>query len=140
MTSKQIQLVKRSWLTVAALDEEIVGQLFYTRLFEVNPELKPLFKNPMNSQYRKLISMIGFVIARLDALDDIIEEVQKLAQRHVKYGVQERHYAMVGAALLWTLQKGLNDIWNQELEEAWIACYTLLSAAMIQASSEVIPS
>ena len=79
--------------------------------------------------------MISYVIHRLDRLDTVIEDVKKLALRHVQYGVKENHYAMVGAALLWTLEKGLSDLWNQEIQEAWVACYTLLSSAMIEASS-----
>jgi nitric oxide dioxygenase len=70
-------------------------------------------------------------------LDRIIEEIQKLAARHVQYGVHPDHYAPVGQALLWTLEKGLGKSWNKEAEAAWIKCYTILSAAMIGASAEV---
>ena len=75
--------------------------------------------------------MIGYVIAKLDALDVILDEVSKLARRHVQYGVRDEHYTTVGAALLWTLEKGLGPKWNTELEVAWICCYTILADAMI---------
>ena len=80
--------------------------------------------------------MIGYVINKLDALDDILDEVSKLAQRHVQYGVKDEHYLVVGEALLWTLEKGLAGHWNEEMKESWTACYTILSNAMIQASQE----
>ena len=60
-----------------------------------------------------------------------------MAQRHVQYGVNEMHYQTVGAALLWTLQKGLGKGWHTELEEAWACCYASLSSAMVAASKEV---
>jgi len=136
MTTRQTEMVKASWQHIAELDAVIVGHLFYTRLFEAHPEVKHLFKSPVPEQSKKLLYMISYVIARLDKLEDIMEDVQRLAQRHVRYGVKEMHYEMVGAALIWTLQKGLADTWNKELEEAWITCYRLLSSAMIDASQE----
>ena len=134
MNARQINLVKSTWSIVAQLEPEVVGSLFYTRLLETNPELKTIFHTPVAEQSRKLISMISYVINKLDKLESVIDEVKKLAVRHVRYGVKEQHYAKVGAALLWTLEKGLSDMWNEEIEAAWIACYTILSGAMIQAS------
>ena len=136
MTKQQIESIKASWQFVATLDDTIVGELFYTRLLEVNPELKALFKSPRPEQSRKLVAMIGYIVVKLDKLDDLAEDIQRLAQRHVHYGVQEKHYEVVGAALVWTLKKGLGEYWNTELEEAWINCYTILSAAMIDAGQE----
>ena len=135
MNSKQISLVKGTWHLVEQLDSQTVGSLFYSRLLDENPELRPLFRTPVPEQSKKLITMISYVIHRLDRLDTVIEDVKKLALRHVQYGVKENYYAMVGAALLWTLEKGLSDLWNQEIQEAWVACYTLLSSAMMEASN-----
>jgi hemoglobin-like flavoprotein len=53
--------------------------------------------------------MINYVIIKLDKLEDILDEVVKLAQRHVSYGVKPDHYRVVGEALLWTLEKGLDE-------------------------------
>jgi len=82
--------------------------------------------------------MISYVIAKLDNLEEIAGEVGKLAVRHSAYGVRAEHYAMVGEALLWTLEKGLQESWNAETEEAWTVCYRILSNAMIVASSQDI--
>ncbi|MDF2189997.1 globin domain-containing protein [Paraflavitalea sp. CAU 1676] len=134
MTTEQIHLVKRSWTLVACMPAEEVGKLFYTRLFELAPHLQHLFKSPQPEQSRKLIAMINYVINRLDSLEDILDEVAKLAQRHVQYGVKEEHYQVVGQALLWTLEKGLDKFWHPALKEAWVVCYTTLSGAMISVS------
>ncbi len=135
MTPHQISLIKRSWALVAQLDKEIVGALFYNRLFEIAPEVKPMFsRTTLPEQSKKLLTMLTYVIGKLDRLDDILDEVKKLAQRHVHYGVKDEHYTAVGSALLWTLEAGLGNGWTTELQEAWTSCYTLLSGAMIASS------
>jgi nitric oxide dioxygenase len=138
MTTKNIELVKNSWALVAAMDMETVGALFYNRLFEIAPEVKPMFsKTTIPGQSKKLLAMLSYVIAKLDKLDDIIDEVAKLAQRHEGYGVKAAHYTAVGAALLWTLEQGLGTQWNEELKAAWVDVYTILSGAMINAAKVV---
>ena len=134
MTTKQIDLVKTSWAIVATIDPVTVGGLFYNRLFEIAPQLRPMFRNPVPEQSKKLLAMIHYVISKLDKLEDILDEVAKLAKRHVSYGVKPDHYSVVGEALLWTLEKGLGEKWNHEVREAWTICYQVLSSAMINAS------
>ena len=138
MTSYQISLIKKSWAQVAQIDAETVGSLFYNRLFEIAPEVKPMFsRTSLPEQSKKLLHMLAYIINKLDKLDDILSEVKKLAQRHIHYGVKDEHYTAVGSALLWTLEKGLGDNWIPELESAWIECYTVLSGAMIASSHQM---
>lgn len=138
MNNHQIALVKKTFGLVATIPAETVGDLFYNRLFEISPEIRPMFeRTSLPEQSRKLISMLAYVVGKLDNLSSIIDEVAKLAQRHVKYGVEPKHYQPVGAALLWTLEKGLGENWNEEVKEAWIRCYSTLSGAMIQACEEI---
>ncbi len=139
MKSNTINLVKNSWGLVAKIDMETVGSLFYNRLFEIAPNVKPMFsRTSMAEQSKKLLSMLGYIISKLDKLDDIIDEVAKLAKRHTQYGVKEAHYTAVGTALLWTLEKGLGEHWNTELKAAWTEVYTVLANAMITAQKETI--
>ena len=132
MTHKQIEIVKSTWAMVSTIDPVAVGALFYNRLFEIAPQVKHLFRNPMPEQSRKLLSMIQYVISKLDRLEDILDEVAQLAQRHGKYGVKPAHFTVVGEALLWTLEQGLGEHWNEETKDAWTKCYLTLSSAMIQ--------
>jgi len=86
-------------------------------------------------QSKKLLATLSYVISKLDTLDSIIDEVAKLAQRHVQYGVEAKHYSYVGAALLLTLEQGLGELWTEDVKQAWSTCYGILSSAMINASS-----
>jgi hemoglobin-like flavoprotein len=134
MTPRQIDIVKTSW-QLAAANADTVGPLFYETLFEIAPEVKPMFnRTTVPEQSKKLLSMLSYVVGKLDSLEDILDEVGKLAQRHVKYGVQDRHYSYVGAALLMTLEKGLGNAWNDEVKDAWTTCFGILSSAMMNAA------
>lgn len=130
MTDRQILLVKNSWSFVIVNSEE-AGQLFYSRLFEVAPEVRHMFKGNTKEQAKKLMNMVTLIVSKLQKLDDILDEIKHLAQRHGKYGAHPAHYAVVGECLIWTLQQGLAEKWNTEVEEAWVKVYGILSDAMI---------
>ena len=80
------------------------------------------------------MQMISVAVRGLDDLDALVPAVQALGKRHVGYGVKDEHYATVGSALLWTLEKGLGAAWNAELQAAWTTIYTLLADTMKAAS------
>ena len=137
MTQTNIGLVKDSWTLVSKLEAELVGGLFYNRLFEIMPEVKPMFsRTPIPEQSKKLLSMLSYIINKLDKLDEVMDEVAKLAKRHTQYGVRNEHYIAVGSALLWTLEQGLGNAWNTALEQAWTEVYSILSGAMIAVQEE----
>lgn len=136
MTPQQVTLVKLSWQQVAPI-KETAAELFYGRLFDLDPELKPLFKGDMTEQGRKLMAMINTAVNALDRLDEIVPAVQDLGRRHVGYGVKDKDYDTVGAALLWTLEKGLGPSFTPEVKDAWIEVYGILAGAMKAAANEV---
>ena len=134
MTPHQINLIKSSWTPVAAKDHTAIGHLFYNRLFEIAPETKDLFGVSVSTQSDKVGIMLSYIINKLDKLDDIIDEVAKLARAHASYGVTPEHYALGGDVFLWSLEKLFGDSWNEELKEAWADCYATLVTAMINAA------
>lgn len=134
MTPEQVRLVQSSMQKVLPISET-AAELFYRRLFELDPALQSLFHGDMKEQGRKLIQMINAAVDGLDQPDTIIPAVQALARRHAAYGVQAPHYATVGAALLWTLEQGLGDSFTPEVRAAWTETYTLLAGVMQQASA-----
>jgi hemoglobin-like flavoprotein len=107
--------------------------IFYARLFELDPELRPLFTGDMAEQGRKLMTMLATAVGSLKRLDQLVPVIQALGARHAGYGVSEEHYATVGAALLWTLEKGLGPEFTPAVREAWTNTYALLANTMIEA-------
>lgn len=110
------------------------AELFYNKLFELNPSLRQLFKGDMYEQGRKLMTMIKTAVASLDKLDTIVPAVQKLGQRHAGYGVIDTHYDTVGTALLWTLEQGLGRDFTAEARQAWTTVYGVLATTMKDAA------
>lgn len=135
MTPEQIKMVQASWKQVLPISEQ-AAEIFYSRLFETDPELKSLFKGDMKSQGRKLMTMINTAVNGLTNLEAIIPAVQDLGRRHVDYGVKEKDYNTVGASLLWTLEQGLGDAFTDELKAAWTETYTTLAGVMLEAAKE----
>ncbi|MFY0598346.1 MAG: hemin receptor [Cyclobacteriaceae bacterium] len=134
MTNKEKEIVQSTFEKVAPI-AETAASIFYTKLFELDPELKSLFKGDIKSQGRKLMTMLGAAVKGLDDMESLLPVVQGLGNRHGGYGVQIKDYETVGAALLSTLQTGLGNDWNEEVREAWVSVYSVLSSAMIEAQS-----
>jgi hemoglobin-like flavoprotein len=137
MSPQQVSLVQTSWQQVVPIADTAAG-LFYGRLFELDPELRHLFKSDLSEQGRKLTTMLNTVVSKLDSLGDIVPAVQDLGRRHVAYGVEAQHYDTVGAALLWTLGAGLGDAFTPEVKEAWTVAYTTLAGAMKDAAADAV--
>lgn len=136
MTEAEIRIVKQSWRTLRAIDPTIVGDLFYSKLFMANPSLRNMFPKKMDAQYNKLMDMLSVIIARLDRIDELSNDIAAMARRHVHYGVRPAHYKLVGNALLWTLKQGLGQDWTPNVEKAWAECYSLLSGVMMKAAEK----
>jgi nitric oxide dioxygenase len=130
MTPTQVSLIQDSFAKVAPISAQAAA-MFYGRLFEIAPEVKPLFRGDMTEQGRKLMATLAVVVNGLANLDAILPAASALAKRHVAYGVEPGHYMPVGEALLWTLERGLGSGWTPELAAAWTAAYTTLSQFMI---------
>lgn len=88
VTTEQIKLVRDSWAQLVPIADQ-AAQLFYGRLFELDPALKPMFKGDMVEQGRKLMRMISIAVDNLDKLDDIVPTVQDLGVKHLDYGVKK---------------------------------------------------
>ncbi len=135
MTPTQVQLVQATWEKVVPI-ADTAASLFYGKLFELDPSLKPLFTSDIKEQGKKLMQMITVAVRGLNDLDKLVPAVQALGRRHVAYGVKDEHYATVGTALLWTLEKGLGDAFTPDVKEAWATVYGILADTMKKAAAE----
>ena len=137
MTPRQIELVQESFTKVLPI-APAAAEIFYARLFEIDPALRGLFKGDMKEQGRMLMMMIAGAVRGLSNPPALIPVLKGLGARHLGYGVEERHYDTVGTALIWTLQKGLGDAFTDEVCESWVAAYQLLAGVMQQGAREAL--
>jgi len=134
MTPDQQILVRESFAKVAPI-APVAAELFYGRLFELDPSLKSLFSGDMKEQGKKLMAMIGTAVANVNRLETVVPAVRALGARHKDYGVQDSHFDTVAAALLWTLGQGLGDAFTPACRDAWTALYTVVAGQMKEAAA-----
>ena len=135
MTPQQQDLIRSSWVQVAPI-ADTAAVLFYDRLFELDPALRPLFAHTdMPAQRKVLMQTLTVVVKSIDKLDTLVPAVEALGRRHAGYGVKPGDYATVGRALLDTLRTGLGEAFTPEVEAAWTEAYTLLAGVMLAATS-----
>ena len=135
MTPEQVRLVQESFTKVAPISDK-AAELFYGRLFEIAPQVRAMFPDDLREQKKKLMAMLGTAVAGLSHLETLVPAVQALGRRHAGYGVKAQHYASVGSALLWTLEKGLGDAFTPAVKDAWATTYIVLSTTMMNAANE----
>ena len=136
MTPDQIELVQQSFAKVAPIADQ-AADLFYDRLFESAPGVRPLFPDDMAEQKKKLMQMLATAVANLHRVEEILPALEDLGRRHVDYGTRPEHYDTVGEALLWTLEQGLGEAFTPAVEEAWTRTYTMIAEVMKTAAAEV---
>jgi hemoglobin-like flavoprotein len=134
MNSEAVALIQSSWAKVIPIQAQ-AAELFYGRLFELDPSLKALFRIDLVEQGDKLTSMITVVVNGLSRLETLVPAVQALGKRHLTYGVKDAHYDTVGDALLWTLERGLGDGFTPDVKTAWASAYGLLASTMKTAAA-----
>lgn len=132
----QKHLIRRSFGVIAGRSE-IIGQLFYARLFALDASLRALFQHDMNEQVNKLMRMIALCVSALDDEKLFVKTVEELGARHVSYGVRDEHYAIVGEALIWALSEGLGTAYTHEVQSAWIVLYDLMAQVAIRGAHDV---
>ena len=123
ISDNEKQLVTTTFAQVTEIADQAAA-LFYGRLFEIAPQVKPMFKEAdMTEQGRKLMQTLGLAVRSLYRLEAIEEALHQLGKRHIDYGVTEAHYDIVGEALIWTLGQGLGEAFTAEVEAAWVKTY-----------------
>lgn len=135
MTPDQVRVVQTTWLRLLPI-RETAAQLFYDRLFELDPSLRPLFRGDIQAQGKKLMQVIDGAVNGLTCIDQVVPIVQALGRRHAGYGVKDEHYKTVGSALLWTLEKGLGAEFTDPVKAAWRAVYHTLATTMREAAAD----
>ena len=129
MTPQQIELVRRSWQQVFPL-RETAAQMFYDRLFELEPALRPLFKSDLSQQAGKLFDTLNALVASLGETGALESVAGPLRRSHAGFRATPAQYAAVGEALMWTLGASVGKAFTAPVRAAWSDAYAGLAAAM----------
>jgi hemoglobin-like flavoprotein len=135
MNARQRALVKSTFEELRPIPKG-AGLRFYGRLFELDPELRPLFGDNLENQAAMFVTVLSVAVLGLVEQGFVPTSVRELGARHERYGVEEPSYATFGEALLWTLGQLLGERFTLEVREAWSEAYETLAAAMKQSAAE----
>ena len=133
MTKERIELLQQHFVKLLSVSDR-AGQLFYTRLFELAPSTKPLFKADMQEMTRQLMQTIGMIVTGMSTPHEVMNFVADHGRKHVEYGVAEADYETVRTALLWTLNQILGSEFTPEAEAAWTEAYDFIAKVMKDAA------
>lgn len=143
------EAIKKSWRLVIPI-AETAADLFYRRLFELEPAYRQLFPDDMTAQKRKLVRMLAFIVKSVDWVEeqwrddidpseDLMLVVLALGRRHSHlYKIPPDSYDQVGSALLWTLEQGVGDALTPPVRDAWARLYGLLAQTMQMGSATAV--
>jgi hemoglobin-like flavoprotein len=135
MDAERRLLLRRTFEKLVPLPKRF-GQAFYRRLFELDPNLRLLFRGDLDRQASMLAEALALGVLQLVDEQKVSGHIRALGARHARYGVVERHYELFGRALLDALAERLGDDFTPEIGAAWNEAWHLLSAAMLEASRE----
>ncbi len=135
MNPSQPYLIRKSFAIVEE-HRGIAALVFYRRLFALEPALRPLFKTDIEEQARKLMEMLAALIAMLERPALLTAELREMGARHATYGVKDRHYQIVGTALMEMLAEICGPAFTPAVREAWAALYDSVQSAMRAGASE----
>jgi methyl-accepting chemotaxis protein len=132
----QVDLLETSFDLIAPDGDELMDT-FYARLFETAPAVKPLFAGTdLRKQKAMLLSALVLLRKSLRELDRVVPTLRAMGARHVAYGAEEAHYAVVGQVLLASMAHVAGDAWRPEYEAAWADAYGVVAATMLAGAAE----
>ena len=131
-----VDALEPSFDLVAPRGDELMD-VFYARLFEAAPAVRPLFASTdLRKQKIMLLRVLGLLRQSLRDLDPIVPVLRDLGARHVRYGAQPEHYPVVGAVLIASMAEVAGDAWRPEYERAWAAAFDVVAGAMLDGAAE----
>ena len=129
VSASECQLVQSTYAKVEPIIA-VVARTFHERLFELDPFLKRHFAGNAEAQGQDFISALKTVANSLDNFTNLIPVVEDLARRHAGQGIKDSDYDTVAAALIWTLDQGLQADFTAEVETAWTKVWTAIADTM----------
>jgi len=134
--SLDLEALETSFDLVAPRGDELMD-VFYRRLFEAAPAVRPLFPTDLRRQKSMLLGALVLLRKSLRDLNAIVPKLRELGARHVAYGAQPEHYPVVGAVLIASLAEIAGDAWSPRFEQAWAAAYDVVAATMLDGAGRV---
>jgi methyl-accepting chemotaxis protein len=131
-----LDALETSFDLVAPRGDELM-EIFYARLFDVAPSVKPMFDGAdMARQRAMLLSALVLLRRSLRDLEAVVPTLKRLGARHVAYGARPKHYPVVGEVLIGAMATIAGEAWETRFADAWAAAFGVVAAAMLDGAAE----
>ncbi len=134
LSERETRIIQESYARIYENADKF-SENFYMNLFEIAPDLRPLFAADIKKQGRKFIEILSIIILDLRDKKLIVPMIADMGRRHVKYGTERDHYQIVGQALIQTLDETFENKWSSTEKQLWIRLYNFVADIMIEASN-----
>lgn len=117
-----------------------ITTVFYKKMFTENPELLNIFNKTNQSkgkQQEALANMVYQAAVHIDRLENIIDDVSLVAEKHRALNILPEHYPIVGKHLLFAIKEVLGDAATDEIMAAWEETYGVLANVFIEAEEKL---
>lgn len=129
LSAEQKRLIRLSFLRIEpALD--LVAQLFFLKLFRLDPSLRKKFTGPVEIQAKKFAAGAKLAMISLGHEDGLAPTLKLLGARHRQMGIRTRHYRTMSRALVWTLERSLDKAFDRDTKDAWNALLAYFTKVM----------
>jgi hemoglobin-like flavoprotein len=117
-------------------DGSRLAAIFYAKMFERYPGVRPLFKADIRAQEEKLMDSLRAVVQHAEAPDGLRAELQAMGARHVKYGAKPEHYPLVCGLLLECMADAAGSAWTTQLAAEWEQALQIVSDIMLEGAAQ----
>ena len=136
LSAMDLDALETSFDLVAPRGDELM-EIFYARLFETAPAVRPLFAGTdMRRQHTMLLSALVLLRKSLRDLDAIVPTLKRLGARHAGYGAAPAHYPVVGEVLIGAMAELAGPAWEPRFEQAWGEAFGVVAGAMLEGAAE----
>ncbi|KAK3105434.1 hypothetical protein FSP39_025157 [Pinctada imbricata] len=148
LTDKQIEIILDSY-EVWRKDIEKVGLTTFMSLFQTHPEVqehflpfKQLSQTDMEqsailrSHALRVMATVEKCLSRINNPEKIKDVMEQLGGRHVNYTSKYDYIDLMGPQFVYAIKPRLEDTWNEELEEAWLQLFKVMTYHMKQGMIE----
>lgn len=118
LTAEQKRLIRESFVRrEPAID--LVGQLFYLKLYRLDPSFRDRFGDDPETLGRKFMAGVKLTIVSLKHEDCLTPIIKLLGLRQRQLGMKVRDYRMMSKAWMWTLERSLDKSLTKQTKDAW---------------------
>jgi hemoglobin-like flavoprotein len=139
LTAKQKRLIRESFLKLEPA-YDLVGQLFFRKLYRLDPWFRDRFAGPVEVQGRKFMAGLKLGIIALNYDDGLTPVIRLVGVRNRRSGIKVRHYRIMAKALIWTLEQSLEKRFTRETKDAWSAFLTQVTRILSGSDAALLRS